>query len=699
MESIQLGKATIQPKIPLVAGSFETLTYTYTAGHPIDDSGYVMIAFRSAGDFGIPQFINPSVPNYCTIQTDGDCRPIPRWDPRGNKRPWFQALYIKITGGFLNTGEKITINFGDRSKGSPGWQVQTFCERTFEFKTYVDPFATYEFKELPHSPEVRIIPGKPVRAVCIAPSRVKAGDKFTYYLKLEDRWGNPTKKPKRFEHRGFPKPAVQFIIGKDHKTGLSACSNPIDATDKSPPLHPYWADFHGQSEETIGSNSIDDYFTFARDYGLLDICAHQGNDLQVTDKFWKKINQTTREYYKPGSFVTFPGYEWSGNTPLGGDRNVYFREEGGVITRSSCELLPGKKSVYKDSPTAEQLFRNLRAQKRHSPFVFAHVGGRYADLSMHDSALEIAVEVHSALGTFEWLVEKAFQLGYRIGICANSDGHKTRPGASYPGARTFGSYGGLTCILAERLDRECIHKAIMARHFYATTGNRPLLEVSVITSDGKHALMGDVISAAESAALLKVRIVGTGPIERVEVRNGINTLRTLHPFGPMDLGRRIKVIWSGAEVRGRDRMTSWDGSLTMKNNRIISLTPINFWNPTQPIQHISSKRLKWKSATTGGVAGVVLELQKNNTGAIEIDTVQRKVTVKLKSIGLTPKTSKCGGLRKQIQICRLPDRNDSNYFEFQLPINELQKGDNPLYVCVYQEDGHMAWSSPIYLVR
>jgi hypothetical protein len=211
--------------------------------------------------------------------------------------------------------------------------------------------------------------------------------------------------------------------------------------------------------------------------------------------------------------------------------------------------------------------------------------------------------------------------------------------------------------------------------------------------------MGDVISAAESTALLKVRIVGTGPLERVEVRNGINTIRTLHPFCQMDLGRRIKVVWSGADVRGRDRMTSWDGSLTMKNNRIISFIPINFWNPTQPIQHISSNRLKWKSASTGGVAGVILELQKNNTGTIEIDTVQRKVKVKVKSIGLTPKTWKCGGLRKQIQIYRLPDSKDSNYFEFQLPINELQKGDNPLYVCVYQEDGHMAWSSPIYLVK
>jgi hypothetical protein len=24
-------------------------------------------------------------------------------------------------------------------------------------------------------------------------------------------------------------------------------------------------------------------------------------------------------------------------------------------------------------------------------------------------------------------------------------------------------------------------------------------------------------------------------------------------------------------------------------------------------------------------------------------------------------------------------------------------GDNPLYVCVTQEDGHLAWSSPLYV--
>ena len=84
---------------------------------------------------------------------------------------------------------------------------------------------------------------------------------------------------------------------------------------------------------------------------------------------------------------------------------------------------------------------------------------------MHDPEIELAVEVHSAWGTFEWLVDDALARGYRVGICANSDGHKGRPGASYPGAGKFGSLGGLTCLLARRLDRKNILEAIRIPSF------------------------------------------------------------------------------------------------------------------------------------------------------------------------------------------------------------------------------------------
>ncbi len=506
MEQLDLGRATITPRGPVAAGAWTTRVYTYTAGHPIDDTGYVKIAFRFAGDFGVPQFTDPAGENYCSVSTTGDCRIEPRWDPKGNTRPWGRSIHLKITRGYLGQGERIRVVFGDTSHGSPGWQAQTFCEKSFEFKTLVDPIATYEFKELPRSPTLRIVPGPPERAVCVAPSRVEAGLGFRYFLKLEDGWGNPVRRPFKRTHPGFDQEGVYRVEAADAGTGLSGRSNPIRAVAHGTVTRLFWADLHGQSEETIGSNTIDEYFTFARDYGLVEISGHQGNDFQVTDAFWKEINRVTRRFNQAGRFVTFPGYEWSGNTPLGGDRNVYFRSEGGEIVHSCVDLLPGKISAHPTAATADELFSELEKQARRGPFVISHVGGRYADMGMHDPGTEIAVEIHSAWGTFPWLAEDAFERGCRVGICANSDGHKGRPGASYPGARKFGSLGGLTCILAPRLDRRSIYRALKARRFYATTGNRSLLRVRVRTGTGREARMGDVVDRGDK--ILRSECVG-----------------------------------------------------------------------------------------------------------------------------------------------------------------------------------------------
>jgi hypothetical protein len=698
MQQFDTGQATIHPDRPVVAGSYITLTFTYTAGHPIDDSGYLKIAFRSVSDCGAPQFDDPAAPNYCTIITTGDCRIEPRWDPKGHTRPWSRALYLKVRGGYLDRGELIRVVFGDTTGGSPGWLMQTFCVERFEFKTLVDPIATYRFKELPVSPALSVVPGEPVRAVCIAPSQVLVGEAFNYFLKTEDRWGNPTALPQKETHPGWGTAGWRTITAKDEKTDLSAQSNPVEVLAAGQPLKRYWADFHGQTEETIGSRSIEDYFTFGRDYGLLDIAAHQGNDFQITDEFWEKINRVTSEFYDPGSFVTFPGYEWSGNTPLGGDRNVFFISEGGRITRSTTELLPESHSVYENSPTAASLFENLGEQEGPTPFVFAHVGGRYADISTHDPEIELAVEVHSAWGTFEWLVDDALRWEYRIGICANSDGHKCRPGASYPGAGHFGSLGGLTCVLAGALDRESVYEALARRHFYATTGNRPLVDVELVTSDARSAMMGDVIARGTGTPRLDVRVVGTAPVESVEVRSGLEVLKTLRPYSQGDLGGRVKVVWSGAEARGRDRMVRWDGGLLVRGNAILEAVPINFWNTNQPLERLGRQRLAWKSTTTGGFTGMILELENPSGGTLEIDTLQGSASCEIGLLGLEPGVWKFGGLRKEIKAYRLPDKPGSGEFSFSLPLTGLRPGERAIYIRMTQEDGHMAWTSPIYLV-
>jgi hypothetical protein len=695
MQHLDLGQATVTPAEPVVAGSYVTLTYTYTAGHPVDDRGYLKIVFRDVGDFGEPQFGDPAAPNYCAIRTTGDCEVVPRWDRKGHTRPWSKALYLQVTRGYLDRGEQIVVVWGESGGGSPGWRAQTFCEHTFEFKTLVDPIATYEFKELPASPVLRIVPGEPARAVCIAPSQACPGRPFSAYLKLEDRWGNPTRLPTPLEQPGYPEPGVYTVTATDPATGLSAESNPIEVHPQVP-LHRYWADLHGQTEETCGSNSIDDYFAFARDVGLLDIVAHQGNDFEVSDAFWEQINETTRRFYRPGALVTFPGYEWSGNTPMGGDRNIYFGSEGGHIVHSCADLLPGKTSAYETTPTARELFAALRAQGGPRPFAFAHVGGRYADLRMHDPQVELAVEVHSAWGTFEWLVDEALRRGYRVGICANSDGHKTRPGASYPGAGEFGSLGGLTCVLAETRERESVLQALFQRHFYATTGRRPLLDVRLGTGDGRWAMMGDVIEPGEAVPRLHVRAVGTGAVERVEVRNGVRAVTVHSPYQTDDLGDRVKVAWSGAEVHGRARMARWDGGLELLGNRLVRATPIQFWHTDRPLERQGDAALAWRSVTTGGLSGVILTLAQPDAGTLRVATLQGHAECDIASLGHEPQIWAFGGLDKQIAISRLP-ASPKREVRFSLPLADLGPGDNPIYVKVVQEDGHMAWSSPIYV--
>jgi hypothetical protein len=691
------GQATIQPNEPVVAGSFTTVHFTYTCGHPIDDSGFIKITFRSTGDAGALQFDELAAPNYCTVSTTGDCLIEPRWDPKGHIRPWSRALFLKIRGGFLDRGEKIEVVFGDTIGGSPGWQMQTHCAEKFEFKTFVDPIATYQFKELPVSPTLEIIPGEPDRAICVAPSQVKTNQSFSYYLKLEDRWGNPTGKPRKFSHPGYANEGVQRVLAEDVQTGLAATSNPILALTEDAELRMFWADFHGQSGETIGDRSIEAYFGFARDHSLLDIAAHSANDFQVSDEFWDRINHTTRHFYQPGAFVTFPGYEWSGNTPLGGDRNVYFASEGGRITRSSTELLPGNRSAYQDSPTAAELFQNLAKQPGPRPFTFAHVGGRYANMDMHDPEIELAVEIHSAWGTFEWILEEALARGYRLGICANSDDHKCRPGASYPGAGEFGSYGGLTCVLAPTLDRESILAALRARHFYATTGTRSLVNLK-LALQGKTFIMGDVVNVGAETPQLQIQLAGSSPIDLVEIRNGMQVVKRLRPYEECDLGRRVKIVWSGARVRGRDRLVNWDGGLEVQGNSILAATPLNFWNANHPLERIGNHALAWKSVTTGSTSGVILTLERMDGGTIKVDTLQGKIKVDTASIGLEPKAWDLGGLKKEIRIYRLPDRGATSELAFSLPLTGLHAGDNPIYLRMVQEDEHVAWTSPIYLV-
>lgn len=68
---------------------------------------------------------------------------------------------------------------------------------------------------------------------------------------------------------------------------------------------------------------FEQYFDFARQRAFLDFIWHVGNDFQITDEFWERLQSVVSRNNASGEFVTFLGYEWSANTPNGGDHNGY----------------------------------------------------------------------------------------------------------------------------------------------------------------------------------------------------------------------------------------------------------------------------------------------------------------------------------------------------------------------------------------
>ncbi|MCB1462483.1 MAG: DUF3604 domain-containing protein [Nitratireductor sp.] len=735
-----MGSAVLDGPARMEAGSMQELVLTYTCGaFGIDDTGSIKIGFRFATDMGAVQFDDPSAPGYTTAEASNGAPLQLKWEFKRNIRPWSRSLYVGVSGDYLSPGDRIVIRFGDRRQGSPGIRMQTYCENAFEFRVFVDAIATYDYVALPISPTIEVVPGPPVHWHAVMPTLVRTGDPLWLAIKGEDKWRNPADLTgRRFAIRSNP-PIAGLPASVEAETGARAVridglsiaepgehtveiefdghairANPVRAASNGECIHA-WADTHGQSNETLGTNTIAEYFTFGRDLAFLDVIGHQGNDFQITDEFWSELNKTTRAFDVTGRFVCIPGYEWSANTAVGGDRNLHFLHEGEKIVRSSHAQIESMETAADDAFIADDLFARLDPERC---VVAAHVGGRYADIvHAHDPVLETAVEVHSSWGTFEWIVGDAFRKGYRVGIVANSDGHKGRPGACYPGASFFGSMGGLTCYLVPELSRPAVFRAMQTRRHYATTGARIHLDIAadfpspVAFYDRDPASgaapagtvnrvgMGAIAESTADKMRFSADITGTAPIERVDLYDGTERLETLRPWRLDGPSRRLRIVYEGAATRGRSRTVLWDGRISVDGNAIERAAILNNWNLDRGIREQNPAGLSWSAVTTGNYGAIDLWLERPATGHVRVDTPFCSAELDLGNWDGGDQHLDCGGLDRGLRLLALPENMHETGLRFSREIDTPVGTERRIWLRVQQEDGHRAWSSPIYVIR
>src|SRR5262245_32517524 len=720
-----IGRAWITPDSPVVAGEIGTWTLTYEVGaYGYDERARIKIASRFASDWGRPQFTDPKRLEYCTVRLESRCDTAVAslaYEPRGQVRPWFKCLVVSVADGSLHPGDRVHVTIGDRRGGSPGSRAQTFRERGCEWRLFVDPFGTELYTVLDPSPAIDVIGGALHRLVVVAPTTVHPDVPFEALVKAEDLWGNPCERftgDVRLAAHGAPidglpaivrfetgavaarrLPGLRLSRGAEARItaahgDATAASNIVRALVPGE-AKTFWGDLHGQTRATVGTGTIEEYFAFGRDVALLDMMCHQANDFQVTEEEWQRLRREIDRFHVDGRCVIFVGYEWSGMTPGGGDRNVMYRGDVASLHRSSHAEVDDMRDAATDCFPVTELFGQLRG--RDDVMLIPHIGGRYADIvGFHDPALEPVVEIYSDWGRFEWLLEDAMRNGYKVGFVANSDGHKGRPGASHPGASTFGAYGGLTCVLSDALSREAIFDAIKARRCYAVTGAQRLhVELAV------NGLPMGAAGRAEGPVVIAGRAVGTGPIERIDVFRGLDHIRMVSPYDPgsFEGSNQYRIAWAGSRVRGRDRLTTWDGHVELSAGRIVDAVPFALENTEKGIRELTDTRVAWISNTTGDDDGVDVTVDAPAGAAFRFHTPVIQLEVELGDLadGRTL-TFPAGGVDLRVFLRRLPARGQTNDLAFEYTDPSPPRGRcHPYWIRVTQEDGAQAWTSPVYL--
>jgi hypothetical protein len=646
----------------LVAGSWHEILLDYEVGASgIADGAWLKATFKFYSDWALFQTTDPRAANY--LSAEYQAAPLlpgqkpatvqslsVRFDQKGHERPFQKAIIIDIVDGYLNPGDHIIIRLGDRRFGGPGTRIQTFVEKDFRFRCYIDPVGTSRFAAIPGDVVLQIVPG-PARQLVIAGSRlVRPGINMPLRVRAEDEWGNTC-----WDHGGAlrlvarhggdevyarslsladkgwavamvedlptaSEAELQITASMLGDPRVSAATFYLTIDGTAPAERVFYADLHVHSDDTIGTNDTSYNLAYGRDVTGLDVLGYTANDFQITEARWNKAVEIINGVNESGKFVCYPGTEWCGNSCAGGDHNIVFLHDGkpefpvdrnGNVARSfewneemkGAELTPGA------WPLDE-----VYATYAHDPeghLLMPHVGGRRCNLGWHHPVLERLVEIGSSWGHFPWLLEDVVKHGYKLGAAANGDEHRGRCGGGVPGTAVFGTKGGVTGVIASRLDRQTIGRALRARHSWATTGER----LVALSSCGKF-IQGDELDH-HGPAKIAYRFLGDAGWDEITAydHTGCFWRRDLQEEAGYS-SRLIRLRWGGARIRDRYRWAAWTGTITISNGVIQRTHARGFEHIEEACWRIGATVIGFRSDTYGDADAIEIEL--SNLGACRI---------------------------------------------------------------------------------
>ena len=637
----------------LVAGSWNELVLDYEVGAcGVADGAWFKATFKFYSDWALFQTADPRGANYVSAeyqagallagQSPATVQSLKvRFDQKGHERPFQKAIIIDTVDGYLNAGDHIIIRLGDRRMGGPGTRVQTFVEDKFRFRCYVDPLGTSRFVAVPDDIVIDIVPGEAASLAIVGPRLVQPGVPFALRANAHDRWGNACidfpraveisaqldgrpvyRKLVELNSKGWASIGIEDLprdVGELAVTArIPGCDDVVAAIhyvtidSKAPCPRVFYGDLHVHAHDTVGTNSPAYNTAYGRDIAGLDVMSYTANDFQITDANWQLGVRTMDDFHQDGRLVCFPVQEWCGSSTAGGDHNVVFlhgkKPEFPYNSRGEHNRTFTWNEDMKG--TAVDLGRwpieELWLAYGHDPenhLIMPHVGGRRYIPDWHHPQLERLIEISSSWGHFGWLYQDVIARGYKLGASASGDEHRGRPGGGLPGTQVFGVKGGITGIIADKLDRPTIGRALRARHTFAATGERLI----GLASCGKY-LQGDEFKS-KGEALLEYRLLGNGGWDEIAAydHSGCIWRRDLHREAGYS-ERRVRIRWGGARIPDRYRWAEWRGTISVLNGTIHRFAGGGFEHPEESVWRAGPTDIGFRTDTYGDADCAIIDI-------------------------------------------------------------------------------------------
>ncbi len=489
----------------------------------------------------------------------------------------------------------------------------------------------------------------------------------------------------------------------------------------------YFGDIHNHNAVGYAKGSLERSFDIAQEH--LDFFAFTGhsqwpdmptmpedkhmkwvNGFEVHTRRWPDVREMTREANQPGRFATFLGYEWH-SSACGDYCIIYPHDEGDLLFADSIEVL------------AEQVRLNGAVLIPHHAAYARNWRG--IDWDRFPSSLCPVVEVFSEHGgcvddrglypmirhsnggrTTTGTIQYALAKGLRFGLIASTDDH-----FGYPGA-----YGeGLAAVWATDLSRKAIWDAIKARRTYAVTGDRIILEFS---------LNGQPLGSElpyDSHRELSVRVEAMDEIDKVEIlKNGRVVHRehvpTVLPGDVFEGGRaKLRIQWGWGPWAALDmtRTADWDGEIHITGGHLIKTTPCFQSGPFDEdrrdrLTDVNENGLRFTSFTSRQDAfgedptkGVILELEGQPATRVSVRCAKPSKFAVECTLGelMAHSVSQFTGAftSESVLLHRLlvPQSYALEFAWFDEASDD--SADDYYMVRCTQRNGHIAWSSPIWV--